>query len=155
MPTNEFLPFAAAGGANVLPQADYAGSASRLAGVIAGTATSALANKSWRQSASMAAALGDTLVDAGYDALDDGDTKIIVTDNLDMSMTFGVAGKIPSLLFIVLLSRGYVPLKPEGVRADYLITTVDGPLFGWDVDNEYIAGWDDGAWGARPEYFTS
>jgi len=83
----------------------------------------------------------------------DGDTKIIVTDNLDMSMTFGVAGKIPSLLFIVLLSRGYVPLKPEGVRADYLITTVDGPLFGWDVDNEYIAGWDDGAWGASPDYF--
>lgn len=84
-----------------------------------------------------------------------GETSIIVTDNQDMTITFGVAGVIPSALFIALLSQGYLPLKPEGVRAEYLIATVDGPLFGWDVENEFIAGWDEGAWGAPPEFFTS
>lgn len=84
-----------------------------------------------------------------------GDTSIIVLDNQDMSITFGVVGVIPSALFIALLSDGYLPLKPEGVQANYLITTVDGPLFGFDVQNEFISGFDTGAWGAPPSYFTS
>lgn len=84
-----------------------------------------------------------------------GETAILVIDNQDMTITFGVAGVIPSALFIALLSQGYLPLKPEGVRADYLITTVPAPLFGWDIENEFISGWDTGAWGAPPSYFTS
>lgn len=84
-----------------------------------------------------------------------GDTRIIVIDNQDMTITFGVAGVIPSALFIALLSQGYLPLKPEGVRADYLITTVPGPLFGFDVQNSLIAGFDTGAWGAPPSYFMA
>lgn len=85
----------------------------------------------------------------------DGATSIIVIDNQDMTMTFGVAGVIPSALFIALLSQGYLPLKPEGVRADYLITTVSGPLFGFDIQSDLIAGFDTGAWGAPPSYFTA
>lgn len=84
-----------------------------------------------------------------------GETQLVITDNQDMTITFGVAGVIPSALFIALLSDGYLPLKPEGVRADYLITTVDGPLFGFDVENEFISGFDTGAWGAPPSYFTT
>lgn len=84
-----------------------------------------------------------------------GETTILVLDNQDMTITFGVSGAIPSALFIALLSQGYLPLKPEGVRADYLITTVAGPLFGFDVSNEFISGFDDGAWGAPPTYFIS
>lgn len=84
----------------------------------------------------------------------DGDTHIFIVDNGDMTMTVGVAGAIPSTLWIALLANGYVPLKPVGVRTDYLITTVnDAPLFGFDVENEYIAGWDTGSWGAAPGYF--
>lgn len=85
----------------------------------------------------------------------DGETQLVITDNQDMTITFGVSGVIPSALFIALLSDGYLPLKPEGVRADYLITTVDGPLFGFDVENEFISGFDTGAWGAPPSYFTT
>lgn len=118
----------------------------------------------------------------------EGETKLIITDNQDMTITFGVSGVIPSVLFIALLSDGYLPLKPEGVRADYLITTVSAPptnwlleggfwsddglwqderdwsdfgltqagqLFGFDVQNEYISGFDTGAWGAPPSYFTA
>ena len=84
-----------------------------------------------------------------------GETQLVITDNQDMTITFGVSGVIPSALFIALLSDGYLPLKPEGVRADYLITTVDGPLFGFDVQNEFISGFDTGAWGAPPSYFTT
>lgn len=84
-----------------------------------------------------------------------GETQLVITDNQDMTITFGVAGVIPSALFIALLSDGYLPLKPEGVRADYLITTVDGSLFGFDVQNEFISGFDTGAWGAPPSYFTT
>lgn len=84
-----------------------------------------------------------------------GETQLVITDNQDMTITFGVAGVIPSALFIALLSDGYLPLKPEGVRADYLITTVNGPLFGFDVENEFISGFDTGAWGAPPSYFTT
>lgn len=81
MPTNDFLPFATAGGANVLSQAAYAGDAARSAGVIAGTARSALANKSWRQASIMAAMLGQFIGDYGaLDALDDGNVANLVRD---------------------------------------------------------------------------
>jgi len=83
-----------------------------------------------------------------------GDTKLFIVDNQDMTMTFGVSGTLPSLLFIVLLSQGYIPVKPEGVLANYVITSEPGPMFGFDVDNEFISGFDSGAWGVPPEYFT-
>ncbi len=83
-----------------------------------------------------------------------GDTRLFVLDNQDMSMTFGVAGRIPSILFLSLLTRGYVPLKPEGVRAVYAVTSVDdAPLFGFDVQNEFIAGFDSGAWAVPPNFY--
>lgn len=85
----------------------------------------------------------------------DGETKLVLIDNQDMTITFGVAGVIPSALFIALLSGGYIPLKPEGVRAKYRITTVSGPIFGFGVDNDMIGGFGRGAWAASPEYFTS
>jgi len=78
MATNEFLPFATAGGANVQTQAEYAAEPSRLAGVVAGRAKSSLANKSWRQSASMAAMLGAYLANNNHDALDDGDVDALL-----------------------------------------------------------------------------
>lgn len=85
----------------------------------------------------------------------EGQTRAFIIDNQDMTMTFAVAGQVPSLLFISLLSQGYIPLKPEGVLANYVVTTAEGPLFGFDVQNEYISGFDTGAWGAGPSYFTS
>lgn len=81
---------------------------------------------------------------------------IFVLDNGNMSMTVGIAGKIPSVLFLALLEEGFLPIKPEGVRVDYEITTSDGaPVFGFDVENGFISGFDVGAFGASPTYFTS
>lgn len=84
----------------------------------------------------------------------EGETQAFIVDNQDMTMTFAVSGRVPSLLFIALLSQGYIPLKPQGVRANYVVTTAEGPLFGFDVQNEYISGFNTGAWGAPPSYFT-
>ncbi|TJZ75568.1 DUF2612 domain-containing protein [Chitiniphilus eburneus] len=83
------------------------------------------------------------------DLIFQGDTHVFVEDNQDMTMTVGVSGKPPSALFLALLTGGYIPIKPEGVRINYyIVTPSDGPLFGFDLNNEYVAGFDTGVWGA-------
>lgn len=77
-----------------------------------------------------------------------GDTHVFIEDNQDMTMTIGVSGQIPSALFLALLSGGYIPIKPATVGVDVtVVTSVDGaPIFGFDMDNEFVAGFDVGAW---------
>lgn len=79
-----------------------------------------------------------------------GDTHVYLQDNQDMSITVGISGKVPSALFLALLSGGYIPIKPQAVRVSYyLVTSADGaPLFGFDMGNDYVAGFDAGAWAA-------
>lgn len=72
---------------------------------------------------------------------------IFIQDNQDMTMTVGVSGAIPSALLRALFSGGYLPLKPEGVRATYWVPSANNtPLFGFDVQNQYIGGFDSGSW---------
>lgn len=77
-----------------------------------------------------------------------GDTYVFMQDNQDMSITVGISGKVPSALFLALLSGGYMPIKPQAVRVNYyLVTSTDGaPMFGFDMNNQYVAGFDVGAW---------
>ena len=78
-----------------------------------------------------------------------GGTHVFIQDNGDMSVDIGVAGAPPSALFLALLTGGYIPLKPEGVRISYyVIPSEEGPLFGFDVQNHYISGFDGGLWGS-------
>lgn len=74
-------------------------------------------------------------------------TDVFIEDHQDMSMIIGVSGDIPDAVAQELILGGYLPLKPEGVRVDYIITTARGPIFGFDVDNRFIGGFDHGAWG--------
>ncbi len=57
---------------------------------------------------------------------------------------------IPSVWLPALLEAALVqmfPLKPSGVRVNILKSTVIGePVFGFDVDNQTIGGFDTGAW---------
>jgi len=89
-------------------------------------------------------------VDRAADALlpfGTGGTLIFVEDNQDMSMTVGLAGIKPNPLQLALLTDGLLVPKPEGVKVNYAITTNDGgPIFGFDVQNNYVAGFDTGAW---------
>ncbi|SAL25591.1 DUF2612 domain-containing protein [Caballeronia telluris] len=76
-------------------------------------------------------------------------TDVFIQDNGDMSITYGVAGDVPLPIFIALLKGGYIPLKPEAVHINgYLVTSISGgSLFGFDVENDLISGFDVGAWG--------
>jgi len=84
------------------------------------------------------------------DSIFGGGTFVFIEDNQDMSMTIGIAGVIPSAVFLALLRNGLIPIKPEGVRVNIVIvTTTDGsPIFGFDISNDLVAGFDTGAWGS-------
>ncbi|AOY99915.1 hypothetical protein BKK81_12165 [Cupriavidus sp. USMAHM13] len=79
---NDFLPFAAGSGANVLTQAQYAALTSLIAnGFSAGVAPSAQLNKVWRQGGLMAAVLAQFIVaNTGQTAIDDGTTATLLAN---------------------------------------------------------------------------
>lgn len=73
--------------------------------------------------------------------------EIIVQDNQDMTMTVGFVGAPLTAIQQALLTGGYFPLKPEGVRIRfYAIPPDTGPLFAWDANSSELQGWDTGRW---------
>lgn len=77
---------------------------------------------------------------------------IVLQDGQDMSMVVGVAGAVPDAVFRALLTGGYLPLKPAGVRVRfYALPRITGPLFGWNCDSDAVSGWGAG-W---PELVTT
>lgn len=75
-------------------------------------------------------------------------SHLIIQDNQDMSMVVGIAGQPMSIVDQALLTNGYIPLKPGGVRIQYYaVAPAVGQLFAWDVDaSSALAGWDAGQW---------
>lgn len=72
---------------------------------------------------------------------------LLIQDNQNMSFAIAIQGTVPDSLTLALLTGGYLPLKPEGVRiSGYFIPVDTGPLFGWDIENSYLQGWDEGSW---------
>lgn len=76
-------------------------------------------------------------------------TLVFVEDNFDMTMTIGISGAIPSITFLSLLFNEYLPIKPSAVRINwYPVTSEYGmPIFGFDMSNQYVGGFDQAAWG--------
>lgn len=86
MATNDFLPFATGGSANVLTQAQWAALGALLNGFQSGIADSKSINKAFRQSSIMSAVLAQFIVDqTGANATDDGTTATLLT-NLKKAM---------------------------------------------------------------------
>lgn len=84
---------------------------------------------------------------------ENGVSRFWVEDRQVMQIVFAVSGKIPPVEDLEILSGGYLPLSTAGVKAYHLVTTIDEtPLFGLDVDGEFIAGLDEGSWGADPRF---
>lgn len=78
-------------------------------------------------------------------------TTISIVDNQDMTMTVAISGVVPSAVILSLLQGGYVPIVPEGVGVNYITTSVNTTaIFGFDVENNVVAGWDVGAWDGNP-----
>lgn len=77
-----------------------------------------------------------------------GDSAIIIQDNQDMSIVVGIAGIPLTPIWQTLLTQGYIPLKPEGVKISYYaVTEQSEKLFAWDVENsEALAGWEQADW---------
>ena len=101
-----------------------------------------IAANHWDGTPGAAADIIDSLAPAG--------ARVFLEDPCDMSIRIGIAGKQPPALYIALLKNGFLSLKPEGVHVNYAVTSVDGaPIFGFDLDNEYVAGFDTGAWAAQ------
>nr|WP_231941640.1 DUF2612 domain-containing protein [Burkholderia sp. PAMC 28687] len=65
-----------------------------------------------------------------------------------MTIDYGIAGTLPSAVFLALLRGGYIPLKPEAVHINgyYTPSVTNTPLFGFDTENFYISGFDVGSW---------
>lgn len=73
---------------------------------------------------------------------------IIIYDNQDMSFEVTIAGTF-SLTERELVRNGYIIPKPEGVRVNYSFG--DLPLFGYDLENDFIKGYDEGNWARTKE----
>lgn len=77
-----------------------------------------------------------------------GPNQIAIQDNQDMTILFLWLGATLTTIQRAMIHNGYFSLKPAGVKVlGYFETSVpDTPVFGFDVNNSTIAGWDTGAW---------
>lgn len=146
MATNDFLPFATDGGANVLSQAAYELLTTLIGdGFQTGIAISEQLNKVWRQGTVMAAAVGQLAADTtGLDILDDGD---LTTLQARIALAIQLLGSAPptrivtaSTNFTLDANDGVVGLnRTAGLSA--LTITVPTPLFvGKSYTIEDLAG---------------
>jgi len=114
MPTNDFLTFATASGANVETQAAYAADPQRTAGFQTGVAPSAPFNKAWRQACFMAAVVANYIFTTlGVDVLDDGN----------------LAGKttlLTNAILATIAAVGYAPLASPTFTGTVNVPTVAG-----------------------------
>lgn len=77
-------------------------------------------------------------------------TYIFMQDNFDMTLSIGVSGIVPSVLFVALLQQMGEWIRPGGVASSVYETSVSGaPLFGLDMQNSYVAGLDTGTVGIK------
>jgi hypothetical protein len=90
----------------------------------------------------------ETLSDIYQKIFPDGKTKIFAVDNFDMTMSVYITGNSITPVMKAVIEMGYLDIKPSTVRIkNYTITTASGPIFGFDIQNEFISGLDTGAWG--------
>ncbi len=74
-------------------------------------------------------------------------TTILIQDNQTLTYDLAVVGGVIDSLTLALITGGYIPLKPEGVRvAEYFVSVDTNPVFGWDVDSSLIGGWGSASW---------
>lgn len=74
--------------------------------------------------------------------------QILIQNNQDMTMDIALIGPMPDAVTLALFVGGYLSLIPAGVGVNnyYLPTVPDSPVFGFDAQNNGIAGFDTGAW---------
>nr|WP_194710373.1 DUF2612 domain-containing protein [Pantoea agglomerans] len=101
----------------------------------------------------------DTLPPILETALGGSGLKMQIVDNQDMTISVWVFPEsdisLVSRELIAAIRQGYLTIKAAGVWAgdvqtpSILTPSVGSKFFGFDIDNDYIAGFDDGAWGVN------
>lgn len=76
--------------------------------------------------------------------------SIYIEDPCNLTMRIGLIGiSVPPALVAAMFTGGLLQVKPAGVRvSEYFYQTVPGPLFGFDLNNSTISGFDTGGWAA-------
>jgi hypothetical protein len=76
--------------------------------------------------------------------------SIYIEDNANLTMNLGLVTAGPqSAIALALLTSGKFNIKPATIRIAYYINqSVAGPIFGFDINNSLIAGFDTGGWGS-------
>lgn len=100
----------------------------------------------------------DSLPDILDNALAGSGIRMQIVDNQDMTISIWVFPEVDiasvSLELIAAIKQGYLTVKAAGVWGGSIeIPAVETPsvgsrFFGFDMDNDFIAGFDDGAWEA-------
>jgi hypothetical protein len=92
---------------------------------------------------------GEVLARIYQRILPDSKTTLFFVDNQDMTMdVFMTGGVIPEVIKAV-IRQGYLNIKPEAVRVNNYINSAECGLFGFDIQNEYVAGFDIGGWAVK------
>lgn len=80
-------------------------------------------------------------------AIQTNGTYLFMQDKFDMTAIIGVAGTVPSKLFVSLLKQMKEWLRPGAVDLStvYVTGQSGAPIFGLDINNAYIGGLDSGA----------
>lgn len=73
--------------------------------------------------------------------------RVLIQDFGDMSMLMALMDKSPNATINALFTTGVIRLKPAGVQLMLAQPSVAAaPLFGFDIQNAAISGWDSGCW---------
>lgn len=118
MATNDFLPFATGGAANVLTQAQWAALGALLNGFQSGIADSKSINKAFRQSSIMSAVLAQFIVNqTGQNATDDGTTATLIANLLAAvkASSNAIVGTTRNLSMSVTAASATAPLTADEV----------------------------------------
>jgi hypothetical protein len=74
--------------------------------------------------------------------------NLLIQDDQNMSYRVAVQGQIIDSLSLALLRNGSFLLRPEGIQiTEYIVPVNENKLFSWDIQNNYVDGWDLGSWG--------
>lgn len=95
--------------------------------------------------------LGQTLTEFYQSRVLDPACLIFFSDNGNLSFELNVSGEWPPPMVMAMMAWPALDPDVGGMKFRTQVTSVAGlPLFGFDMNNDYVAGFDDGAWGVSP-----
>lgn len=95
--------------------------------------------------------LSTTLTTFYEDQTRDDRSLIWFSNDGNKSAALNVAGRWPPPRVIAMMAWPALRMDVGGVDVKTRITSIDStPLFGFDCDNDHVAGWDKGSWGVDP-----